>query len=268
MKRTLRVIIVDDEAPAREGMRLRLLREPAVEVIGEFAKASDALAAIAQDSPDLIFLDIEMPGADGFAMLEKTGGLNLPPVVFVTAHADHAIRAFGARALDYLLKPVEQARLKETLLRAHDYWEKVRAEETLDRVQRMVGNAAGPLESPSESLPRSRQATRIPVRKDGAITFVNADDIDWIDAAGDTVRLHVGRISHTLRKSMSEILGMLDPTRFVRIHRSTIVNVERIRELQPWFHGEYVVVLKDGPKLKLSRGYRDNLSSLIGTPVK
>ncbi|MEP6508104.1 MAG: LytTR family DNA-binding domain-containing protein [Gemmatimonadales bacterium] len=265
MNRPLRAVIVDDEAPAREGLRLRLLREEDVEVVGEFSNSSTALDAIRDDPPDLIFLDIEMPGMNGFAMLEKSAGFELPPVVFVTAHADHAFRAFGARALDYLLKPVDQARLHETILRARDHWEKVRAEVILDTVQRMVGGLAASDTSSSQPTPATRQSDRISVRKDGAITFVNAEEIDWIDAAGGTVRIHAGRTTHTLRKSMSEMLAMLEPARFIRIHRSTIVNIDRIRELQPWFHGEYVVVLKDGAKLKLSRGYRDKLASLLGT---
>lgn len=262
MTDVLRVLIVDDEAPAREGLRIRLRREENVVIIGEYAEAARALDAIVADPPDLLFLDIEMPGMDGFTMLAKSDRASLPPVVFVTAHDEHAVRAFGVRALDYLLKPVEQERLHATLERVREYWEAVRKAELADRVRGIVAGAG----SGAESQLKTASRTRIPVRDGGSIHFVNADDIDWIDAAGDSVRLRVGKMTHTLRKSMGEMLAMLDQSRFIRIHRSTIVNVDRVRELQPYFHGEYVVVLRDGVKLKLSRGHRDKLAKLLGLP--
>ncbi len=257
----LRAMIVDDEAPAREGLRLRLKLESDVTVVGEFGDARSALAAIKADPPDILFLDIEMPGADGFALLEAASGITMPAVVFVTAHDDRAVRAFDVRALDYLLKPVEQPRLREAIDRARAYWENARKAEIADRVRDIVGDSGQPQ---SVSAP-TRPGFRIPVRKDGAIHFVNTQDIDWIDAAGDSVRLHAGKSTHVIRKSMSDILAMLDQQTFLRIHRSTIVNIHRVRELQPWFHGEYVVVLTDGTNLKLSRGYREKLSAILGT---
>jgi two-component system LytT family response regulator len=257
----LRVMIVDDEAPAREGLRLRLAKEPDVVIVGEFADARSALKAASEDPPDLLFLDIEMPGVNGFAMLENAAAVNMPAVVFVTAHDKHALRAFEIRALDYLLKPVEQPRLREAIDRAREFWESRRKSEIADRVTAVVGEGLASV--PSSTVPKS--PIRIPVRRDGSIHFVNSPDIDWIDAAGDSVRLHAGKTTHVLRKSMGEILAMLDNGQFVRIHRSTIVNVAKVRELQPWFHGEYVIVLNDGTKLKLSRGYKAQLSALLGT---
>ena len=258
----LRAMIVDDEAPAREGLRLRLKKEPDVRVVGEFGDAASAIAAIRADPPDILFLDIEMPGANGFQILESASDVDLPAVVFVTAHDAHAVKAFGVRALDYLLKPVEQSRLQEALARAREYWDNRRNAELADRVRSIVsGETSLPTQAASPSSP---SPLRIPVRRDGAIQFVNASDIDWVDAAGDSVRLHTGKVTHVLRKSMGEILAMLAPKQFVRIHRSTIVNIARVRELQPWFHGEYVVVLSDGTKLKLSRGHREKLSALLG----
>lgn len=266
MTAALRVMIVDDEAPAREGLRIRLRREPDVTVVGEFGDAAHALDAIRADPPDLIFLDIEMPGMDGFTLVAKAKEAALPPVVFVTAHDEHAVRAFGVRALDYLLKPVEQERLHAAIERAREHWESVRKGELADRVRGIVSEAVTPPQPFSVSAGAARAGARIAVRKDGSIQFVTTDEIDWIDAAGDSVRLHVGKATHTLRKSMGEMLGMLDASQFLRIHRSTIVNASRVRELQPYFHGEYVVVMKDGTKLKLSRGHRDKLASLLGLP--
>ena len=262
MTSQLRVMIVDDEAPAREGLRIRLRREPDVTIIGEFGDAKSALDAIRADRPDILFLDIEMPGLDGFSLLASAGDAKPPAVVFVTAHDIHAIRAFDVRALDYLLKPVEQPRLRQAIDRAHEYWDGTRKAELADRVKGIMSETEPP-DSARQSA--SRAKLRIPVRRDGAIQFVNAADIDWIDAAGDSVKLHTGKMSHLLRKSMGEMLAMLDPQQFLRIHRSTIVNVDRVRELQPWFHGEYVVLMQDGTKLKLSRGYRDKLATLMGT---
>jgi two-component system LytT family response regulator len=245
-------MIVDDEAPAREGLRLRLKREADVVVLGEFGDAERALNAIATDPPDLVFLDIQMPGMDGFQLMEKGSGLNMPPVVFVTAHDKHAVEAFGARALDYLLKPVEQERLHESLERAREYWALAQKGEIADRVRAALG------EGEYERKP-ARPSQRIPVKVNSVIKLIEPDEIDYIDAAGDSVRIHTGKTTHLLRKSMGEMLTMLDTSRFVRIHRSTIVNVDRVVELQPYFHGEYVVVMKDGTRLKLSRGFRDQI---------
>lgn len=261
MSAPLRVMIVDDEAPAREGLRIRLKREPGVVIIGEFAEAADALSAIRADPPDVLFLDIEMPVLDGFALLARTDDVPLPAVVFVTAHEEHAIHAFDISALDYLLKPVDQERLHESIARVREHLDRMTKGELADRMLGLMRDAG---HEATRSASHTKPSVRIPVRKEGNIQFVTADEIDWIDAAGDSVRLHAGKSTHLIRKSMGEILAMLDPTQFLRIHRSTIVNVERVRELQPYFHGEYVVVLRDGTKLKLSRGHRDDLSRVLG----
>jgi two-component system LytT family response regulator len=203
-----------------------------------------------------------MPILDGFALLARTRGIDLPAVVFVTAHEEHAVRAFGIRALDYLLKPVDQDRLHETIERARDHLTRMSKGELADRMLGVL--RPGGHEATGHSATKASHVVRIPVRKDGNIQFVAAEEIDWIDAAGDSVRLHAGKSTHVVRKSMGEILAMLDPAQFLRIHRSTIVNVERVRELQPYFHGEYMVVLRDDTKLKLSRGYRDDLSRVLG----
>jgi two-component system, LytTR family, response regulator len=265
MSNPLRVVIVDDEAPAREGLRIRLSREADVTVIGDYGDVSRAIEAIRADPPDLLFLDIEMPLVDGFAVLSRLENVSLPVVVFVTAHPNHAVRAFGVRAIDYLLKPVDSERLHEAIARARTHWENVRKSELADRVMGILRNAdRGEPASESSSHGESTPA-RIPVRRDGSIQFVTPTEIDWIEAAGDSVRIHAGKATHLVRKSMGDMLAMLDGRIFLRIHRSTIVNIDRVRELQPYFHGEYVVVLRDGSKLKLSRGYRNSLSRLLGS---
>jgi two-component system LytT family response regulator len=262
----LRVMIVDDEAPAREGLRIRLRREPDVVILGEFGDAAHALDAIRGDVPDLLLLDIEMPGIDGFALLDELADGGAPLIVFVTAHDRHAVHAFDVRALDYLLKPVEQERLHEAIERARERLERARKSELTDRMRGLlhemeIDEDATPPVAQSSSVAR-RGVERIAVHRDGTITFVATSDIDWIDAAGDAVRVHAGKTTHVVRRSMGEMLGMLDAERFIRIHRSTIVNVDRVRELQPYFHGEYLVVLRDGTKLKLSRGHRHALTRL------
>ena len=260
---TLRVAILDDEAPAREGLRLRLRAEPDVLVVGEFADAATAVAHLRADPPDLLFLDVEMPGLDGFELLERTAGLPLP-VVFVTAHESYAVRAFAARALDYLLKPVEQHRLREALARAREHAARAEKGELVDRLREWL-DALGAARPEGAAEPAARPgAARIAVRRDGVVQLVNPQDVDWVDAAGDGVQLHVGGAVLRANRSMGEMLELLDPAQFVRIHRSTIVNLARVRELQPWFHGEYVVVLHDGGRLKLSRCYRAAVLRRLG----
>jgi len=266
MKAPLRVMLVDDEAPAREGLRLRLQREENLTILGEFADARSALDALRSDAPDVLFLDISMPGLDGFALLDRLGDMLPATIVFVTAHDEHAVRAFSVRAMDYLLKPVEQVRLHETLERVRAHLAQVGRAEAADRMQALLREFADAGDSGEwRSRSGAGQEQRIPVRgENGAIQFVSPTSIDWIDAAGDAVQLHIGKTTLRLNKSLGEALALLDPRRFVRIHRSTVVNMDRVHELQPYFHGEYVVVLRDGTKLKLSRGQRAAVSRLLG----
>lgn len=257
----LRAMIVDDEPHAREGLRIRLRREPDVLVIGEYGDASSALKAIESDAPDVLFLDIQMPGGSGFDLLERLKGAAMPIVIFVTAFDQHAVRAFDARALDYLLKPVEQERLRESLDRARERLASVRNGEFVQRVRGLSRE----LEADARTPPRGMHALdRIAVSVDGTIHFIIAKEIDYIAASGDSVIAHVGAASHVIRKSMSEILGVLDPKRFARIHRSTIVNLARVVRIEPYLHGEYILVLQGGAKLKVSRGYRAALSEQLG----
>jgi two-component system LytT family response regulator len=256
MTEALRVMIVDDEAPAREGLRLRLRNEPGVTVVGECGDVRRAIEMLRANAPDVLLLDIEMPASNGFSLVGQLGDRR-PLVIFVTAHERHALRAFGVQALDYLLKPVEQERLRQALDRARAQLVLERNGELADRVRGLVAD-----DSASRQATTARSAERIAVREDGVIRFIDVADIDWIEAAGDGVTLHVGRASHLVRRSLSQIAALLPSDGFLRIHRSTVVNVRRVRELQPWFHGEYVVVLNDGTNLKLSRTHRDALARL------
>ena len=254
---TLRVMIVDDEELARQRIRRLLAREADVEVVGEASDGVQAVESIQSLAPDLVFLDVQMPEVDGFAVLERLRPNGAPAVVFVTAHDDYALRAFDVHAVDYLRKPFDATRFREAFARARHRLAGAEAEErarTLDALLRQVRSQP----------PRSRE--RLMVRSDGRLYFVRVDDIDWVEAAGNYVKLHVGRDTHLMRETMAGIEKMLDPSRFLRIHRSAIVNLDRVREMQPWFSGEYTVILRDGTQLRLSRVYRDRLETWMHGP--
>ena len=250
----IRALIVDDEPLARQRIRTLLEADPDVEVVGECADGRSAVAAVREQAPDLLFLDVQMPLLDGFGVLAALGAGPLPVVIFVTAHDRYALRAFEVHALDYLLKPFDRERFRTALGRAKA---QVRREPDGDVSRRLlallrdVQQARKPLE-------------RLVVKSGGRVYFVRTEDIDWIEAAGNYVRLHVGKEAHLLRESMAGLEARLDAGRFLRIHRSTIVNIEHIRELQPAFHGDYAVILRDGTQLTLSRSYRATLPRFFG----
>lgn len=252
----IRTVIVDDEPAARRGLRLLLERDPQVEVVGEAADGAAAAQLIRRLQPDLLFLDVQMPGGDGFETLARVGVAAAPVVVFVTAHDEHAVRAFEVNAIDYLLKPFDDARFEAALQRA----------KTALR-QRQPAGADARLEQLlrywDERAHGAALQDRIVVKTSGEILFLRADEVDWIGADGDYVRFHAGERNYLMRETMAELEARLDPRRFVRIHRSTIVNLDRVHKLSPTFTGEYAVVLRDGTKLKLSRGYHDRLAPLL-----
>jgi two-component system LytT family response regulator len=252
--RKIQALIVDDERLARKRIRSLLKNERDVEVVGECADGAEALAAIRKQSPDLVFLDVQMPEMDGFQVLQEVGGDRMPAVVFVTAYDKYALRAFEVHALDYLLKPFDEDRFGEALRRAKE---------------QVLGGSNGELHGRLIALIEhlrsgERYVDRLLVKASGRVLFLKTEDIDWIEAAGNYVRLHVGKESHLLRETMNTIETRLDPAHFLRIHLSTIVNLDRIKEMQPWFSGEYVVLLKDGTELRLSRGYRDKFDERLG----
>ena len=254
---TLRVLIIDDEELARQRIRRLLTREDDVEVIGEACDGAQAVESIRSLQPDLVFLDVQMPEVDGFAVLERLRPHPPPAVVFVTAHDDYAVRAFEVHAVDYLRKPFDAVRFKEAFSRARRRLAGAAAEERARKLDALLAQVEA-------QPPRSRE--RLMVRSDGRLYFVRIDDIDWVEAAGNYVKLHVGRDTHLMRETMAGIEKILDSSRFLRIHRSAIVNLDRVREMQPWFSGEYTVILRDGTQLRLSRVYRDRLETWMHGP--
>lgn len=251
---TTRVLIADDEPLARERLRMLLAQEDGVEIAGECQNGPEAVAAIEKLRPDLVFLDVQMPGATGFDVIQQVGVARMPPVVFVTAFDRYALRAFDVHALDYLLKPFDRERFRQALARARQHLERKEGGELERRLLELVHDLRSPPQRPE----------RFVIKSGGRVFFVRTDEIDWIEAAGNYVKLHVGNEAHLLRETMNSLEAQLNPDVFYRIHRCHIVNIERVKELQPWFNGEYVVFLRTGTRLTLSRGYREKLQDRIG----
>jgi two-component system LytT family response regulator len=252
-----RVVIADDEPLGRQRLRMLLATEAWIELVAECADAPATIAAIEKFRPGLVFLDVQMPGGSGFDVIEAIGAERMPFVIFVTAFDRYALRAFDVHALDYLLKPFDRDRFHEALARAREQVDR-RTEGDLEQRLLALVNDLKPGPQPLE---------RFVVKSAGRVFFVRAADIEWIEAAGNYVKLHVGAETHLFRETMNALEAKLDPAMFFRIHRSTIVNLERVRELQPWFNGEYVVFLTSGARLTLSRGYREKLQDRIGRPL-
>ena len=249
----IRTLIVDDEPPARELIATLLREEPDIEVIGECGNGSDAVGAIRNSSPDLVFLDVQMPGLDGFGVLEALQEQRLPLLVFVTAFDQHAVRAFELHALDYLLKPFEYARLHESVQRARLSLLKDSSEDYRERVLSLL----------EELRIKSQSWDRLVIREAGRVIFVKPDEIDWIDTQGNYLRLHVGKATYLLRETMGTAEARLAPKKFLRVSRSTLVNLERVKEWQPLFHGDSVVILNDSTRLTVSRVYREKFDQLV-----
>jgi two-component system LytT family response regulator len=259
MTRTnLRVLIVDDEPVARQRLRRLLSEIDDVQLVGECKNGREAVARITEDRPDLVLLDVQMPMMDGFAVLRSLPEDAMPIIIFVTAFDEHATAAFDVHALDYVVKPVEAERFRIAVERAR---RQLSMESTVERHQRLIDllreQSADAPQSPEPATAATRRPQRLLINEDGRRFFVAVADIEWIEAYGNYVRLHVGAKTHLLRATMSHVESSLDPTQFGRIHRSSIVNLLAVREIQPWFSGEHIVILKDGTKLKLSRNYRD-----------
>jgi two-component system, LytTR family, response regulator len=247
-----RTLIVDDEALARDRLRQFLQSEREIQIVGECSDGRQAVEAIQKEQPDLVFLDIQMPELDGFAVLEALQTERMPVIVFVTAFDKFALKAFEVHAVDYLLKPFDRERFQTALQRA------------LERVKHRVEKDLGERQAAAlaELKPPAKMPERLPVKSNGRVIFVRVEEIDWVEAAHNYIVLHVGKESHLLRETMNAFEERLSPEKFVRISRSTIVNIDRIKELQPLFYGEYNVTLHNGTKLTLSRRYRDKLQQL------
>lgn len=249
----IRALIVDDEPLARERIRTLLKAAPDVRVVGECSDGRRAVKAIRRHKPDLVYLDVQMPEMDGFDVLEALEPGEMPVVIFATAYDKYALRAFDVHALDYLLKPFDRERFETALVRAREQIGKRRNGDINQRLLSLLADRAS----------GQKPAQRLVIKSGGRITFLRAEEIDWVEAAGNYLRLHVGKEEHLLRETMNGLEGRLDPQKFLRIHRSTIVNLDRVKEMQPSFHGDYLVRLNDGTRLTLSRGYRDKLQEIL-----
>ncbi|HUI77531.1 MAG TPA: LytTR family DNA-binding domain-containing protein [Bryobacteraceae bacterium] len=252
----LTTLLVDDEPLAREGLRTLLLQDPEISAIHEAKDGREAIAAIRELQPDLVFLDVQMPEMDGVAVVKEVGADKMPAVVFVTAYDKYAIQAFEINAVDYLLKPVTAERFAQALARAKTHLQPRPGEEARRQILSLLETMASPRHS----------VRRLAVRSAGKTIFVDVEDVDWIEAAENYVQLHVGRAAHLLHVTMNTLEESLDPEMFLRIHRSILVNVRRIKELQPALHGEYVVTLQDGVRLQSGRTYNERLKALATNP--
>lgn len=272
----MRVLIVDDEPIARRRISRLLKLEDDVEVVNEVGSGTDAVAAIREHRPDLVFLDVQMPDLDGFGVVSALGEPEaMPAIVFVTAYNEYAVKAFDVNAVDYVLKPFDGERFRSAFQRARTTLEQKNSAEAGRRIKALLEEVLGEQRAqaltaaggngaaaqPMQPVARARYLDRLMVKHDGRVFFVKVSDVDWFEASGNYVRVHVGRVSHLIRETMHGIEAQLDPNLFARIHRAVIVNMDRIRELQPWFAGDYIVILRDGRQLKLSRTYREALQS-------
>jgi two-component system LytT family response regulator len=247
----VRALLIDDEVLARQRLRTLLADEPRIEIVGEAAGGRAAVERIRELTPDLIFLDVQMPGLDGFEVLRTLDPALLPLVIFVTAHDEHAMRGFEVNAVDYLLKPVTEERFRtavdRVLARFHGQSTDLQARllDVLDRLQ------------------RAHPPDRIPVAVANGVAFVRTEDLDWAEVAGDYVKLHVGATSHLLRQSMTDLERRLPAAQFMRIHRSTLVNLRRVVQVQPWSKGDFLLILHDGTRLVSGRTYRERIQQML-----
>jgi two-component system LytT family response regulator len=268
---TIRAIIVDDEPLARRGLELRLREAADVEIVRQCANGREALAAIGELQPDLMFLDIQMPGLSGLDVVKQVPQESLPMIVFVTAFDRFAIDAFEAHALDYLLKPVDEARLARALDRVRGQWQQRQAVAQREQLMAMLADLTGKGEIEPGALPAAhgaphaarRYASMLPIRVGRETIRLDVGTIDWIDAAGDYMCVHAAGQTHVLRATMKELEQMLDPQVFQRVHRSTIVNLARVRSLRPHLNGECFLKLESGQEVKLSRSFRDKVELLL-----
>jgi len=257
---SIRTVVVDDEKPARVRLTELLQREQDIELVATASDGREALDLLRTLKPDLLFLDVQMPQLDGFGVLQQLGPDELPVTILVTAYDKYAIQAFDAHAIDYLLKPYSDQRFDNAIRRARKYLASADARSRADEL------TAAAEERRSVDV-RSGYLERVVLKSNGAITFLDVDEVDWIEAAGVYVYLHAGPKNHLYRSSVTQLLQRLDPRRFVRIHRSAAVNASRIRALQPLSHGDFTLFLKNGTELTLSRAYRSQVEAWLRQPI-
>ena len=258
----IRTLIVDDEPEARLGLRALLERDEQIQLLGECANGIEAVDQIQSHQPDLVLLDVQMPGLNGFGVLQRLDMAPPPVVIFVTAYDQYSIKAFEVHAVDYLLKPFTNRRFHEAIDQAK---QKIRSQKDLSRLTERMNALLARFENdpPRAADPTTEYLHRIAVKEGDRITFLNVETIDWIEAADNYICLHVGTKSYLLRSKLGDIEKQLDPNQFLRIHRSRIVNIDRIREMQPMGSGDCIVVLKDGTELNSSRTYREQRRRLL-----
>jgi len=249
----IRTLIVDDEPLARDRVKRFLRDEDDVTIVGECKNGVEAIESITDKKPDLVFLDIQMPEKNGFDVIKSLGAKKLPTIIFVTAYDQYALQAFDVHALDYLLKPFNRERIKRALGRAREQIEHKRIGNLDERLNSLISDIRG----------EKKYLDRLVVKAVGRVFFLKTDEIDWIEAAGNYVKLHIGRESHMIRETMNGVEAKLDPAKFLRIHRSTVVNIDRIKELHPMFSGDCAVILRNGTELALSRNYRERFTELF-----
>ncbi len=252
----IRALVIDDAPIVRKGIRLYLQDERDIEVIGEAVDGPDAVVQIAAHRPDLVFLDVQMPGFDGFEVIRRSKDAHIGAVVFVTAHADYAMRAFDTNALSYLLKPINAARFREVVHRAR----LLLCNDAAGKSDQQLASGSEGSEAVAPAGPdANRRLSRVLVKHGDGFMFLKTEEIDWIASTGEYANLHARKTSFLIRTSLSDLMEKLDDRQFTRIHRCTIVNMDRVNEIHPRSHGDCDVLLQDGTLLRLSRSYRDNL---------
>lgn len=261
VKKKIRTVIVDDEPLARQNLRALLKDDREVEIIAECGSGQEAVRVIQSEPPDLLFLDIQMPEMSGFDVLTKIDAARIPAIIFVTAFDQYALKAFEVHALDYLLKPFADARFEQALRQAKAQIE----QREINNLSRKLFALLEDREAVSRAAQPERASylTRMMIKSASRVFFLKTDEIDWIGADDYYVKLHVGRKVHMLRETMNELETKLDPEKFLRIHRSTIVNIDRIKEMHPHFNGDYIILLHDGTELKLSRSRREQAQAML-----
>lgn len=264
--KVLSTIIVDDEALARRGLKHRLTRIPGIHIVAEARNGREALELIRKHAPDVVFLDIQMPGKNGFDVIRELAGERMPAIVFVTAYDEYAIQAFKANALDYVLKPIEEGRLQQALSRVRDNLSQRAALRHRESLLKLVSNITGESVSSMAEIRakgvdqlKKKEVKKLAIKDGGKTTWVPQDQIEWIDAAGDYMRVHADGETYILRKTMKDLESELDPDLLQRIHRSTIVNIHCVKEMRSHINGEYFLTLESGHTIKLSRTYKDKL---------
>jgi two-component system LytT family response regulator len=254
----IRAIIIDDESLAREKVKLFAEGETDIEIVDQCSNGHEAIASCIKFKPDLLFLDIQMPEINGFEVLQHLSTNILPGIIFITAYDEFALHAFEFHALDYLLKPFDRGRFQKSVAHARTALRSISETETTTEQIKVLLNSI---------QQNSNRLERLIVKTNGRIIFLRIEEIDWMEAAGNYVKLHVGNETHMIRETMNGLEQQLNPQKFIRIHRSTIINIEKIKELEPFFNGEYKVLLSNNAQVILSRNYRESFTKLFGKPL-